>query len=313
MVLTPDLLSIIGGILVLGVLLNTSSVVVSGKRFRRARAGNLLPDWKTGGEERTMQATRTRRDQRASDFLENLLRRSYYGAAVLAALGMLLLPFLPVQRETRLVVWLTLTGASFVVAFVLLWYWRSGDEEREARLLKSLRAAGERKGWRAGLKVRDRLTGLYTAEYWLHALELRNGRYLRRATPVTCLMIGVKGLAEVRRSEGNRAADELLRSMALQILADVRPSDLVCRYRGGRFAVALLRCPADHAEAIAGRLGDELRRLLRDQTGDRGSHRLHVQWETATLPGDALTPMQLLRVAGKSLDFKLSLAGHSRG
>jgi hypothetical protein len=39
--------------------------------------------------------------------------------------------------------------------------------------------------------------------------------------------------------------------------------------------------------------------------------RLHVQWEAATLPDDALTPVQLLRVAGKSLDFKLSLAGHA--
>ena len=300
MVLTLDLLAILSGILVFGVLFHTSSVVVAGKRLRR-----------TGGEERTMQATRTRRSQRSSDFLENLLRRSYYGAAMAATLGLILLPFLPVERGARLLAWLSLTGASFVVAFVLLLYWYNGDEEREARLLKSKRAAGERSGLRAGLNVRDRLTGLYTPEYWLHALELRNGRLLRKATPVTCLMIGVKGLAEIRREQGDPPADELLRQLALQILADVRPSDVVCRYRGGRFAVALLRCPADQVQDIAARLTGNLRNLLHGQLPVERQNRLHVQWEAATLPDDALTPVQLLRVAGKSLDFKLSLAGHA--
>jgi diguanylate cyclase (GGDEF)-like protein len=312
MLLTLDLLSVLSGMLVLGVLLNTSSVVVAGKRFRRVREGNSQPVWVTGGEERAMQAARTRRTQRSSDLLENLLRRSYYGAALAAALGMLLLPILPLERGARLLAWLSLTGASFVVAFVLLLYWHNGDEEREARLLKTLRAAHERRGSQAGLNVRDRLTGLYTPEYWLHALELRHGGHLRRATPVTCLMIGVKGLAEIRREEGDARADELLCSMALQILTDVRPSDVVCRYRGGRFAVALLRCPADRVEAIATRLTDSLRSVLR-QVGPERNGRLHVQWEAATLPGDALTPVQLLRVAGKSLDFKLSLAGHAGG
>jgi diguanylate cyclase (GGDEF)-like protein len=161
------------------------------------------------------------------------------------------------------------------------------------------------------LSVRDRLTGLYTPEYWLHALELRNGHYLRRATPVTCLMIGIKGLAEIRRERGDSHTDELLRQMALQILSDVRPADVVCRYRGSRFAVALLRCPADQVGPIAQRLTDNLRSLLRQHTGE-GRSRLHVQWEAATLPGDALTPVELLRIAGKSLDVKLSLAGHAR-
>jgi len=309
MVLALDLLSVLSGMLLLGVLVNTSGVVAAGKRLRRVRLGKPWPGWVTGGEERTMQAIRAQRTQRSTDFLENLLRRSYYGAALVAAVGILLLPFLPIERGERLVAWLTLTGASFVVAFVLLLYWHSGDEEREARLLRTLRAAHERKGSRAGLNVRDRLTGLYTPEYWLHALELRSGGYLRRATPVTCLMIGVKGLAEIRREQGDRRADELLCGMALQILRDVRPSDVVCRYRGGRFAVALLRCPAERVEAIADRLTGDLRSLLLQA----GSEWLHVQWEAATLPGDAITPVQLLRVAGKSLDFKLSLAGHAGG
>src|SRR3989304_247877 len=242
MVLTLDLMSVLSGILVSGVLLHTSSVVVAGKRLRR-----------TGGEERTMQATRTRRSQRSSDFLENLLRRSYYGAAIAATLGLILLPFLPVERGARLLVWLSLTAASFVVAFVLLLYWHSGDEEREARLLRTLRAAGERRGLRAGLNVHDRLTGLYTPEYWLHALELRNGRLLRRggagAPPAPRGGGGGGGAGggggETRGGRGAPPADELLRQLALQILADVRPSFVVCRHRGGTFPVPLLRCPAD--------------------------------------------------------------------
>lgn len=259
-----------------------------------------------------MQSTRTRRNQRSSDFLENVLRRSYFGAAAVAALGMLLLPFLPIPHETRLLLWLSLTGSSFAVAFVLLIYWRNGDADREAQLMKALWEVGNRRGSPAGLRVRDPLTGLYTPEYWLHALELRNGHHLRRATPVTCLMIGMNGLPQIRQEYGDPVADHLLRNVALQILADVRPSDAVCSYREGRFAIALLRCPADRAASIADRLTSHLRPLLQSQNGALRDQHLQVLWQTATLPGDVFTPVQLLRVAGQLLDVQLSLAGHSR-
>lgn len=84
--------------------------------------------------------------QRVSDFLDNLLRRVYFALAMLCALGLVALPFLPIAQPGRTYAWLTLTVVPFLAAFVLMMSWRNQEHSSSGH----------------GLKVHDPLTGLYT-------------------------------------------------------------------------------------------------------------------------------------------------------
>ncbi len=296
-----DLLSPIFGVLALIVLLFMSSAVLAGRHRRRA--------WKATTEEMARRVggnggemVRAHGAQRASDSIENLVRRFYYVVATISAMGMVILPVVPVEQKTRFVIWLALTGITFITAFTLLLHWRDWDEEDEALLRRILRSREERALSRAGLIVRDELTGIYTPDYWLHALEIHSSRLLRRPTPVTCLMIDVLGLEDLRRELGNELIDDLLSQIAREIINNVRPDDFVCRIREGRFAIALLRCPSEYADGVGYRVVTNVQFVLMGQLDDRYRSMLQFEWESATLPGDALTPVQLLRVAERSLE-----------
>lgn len=71
----------------------------------------------------------TPRMQRASDFLENLVRRVYYAVAILCAVAPIVLPFLRVQLPNHTSAWLVLSPATVAGAYLMLLHWRSADEE----------------------------------------------------------------------------------------------------------------------------------------------------------------------------------------
>ena len=194
---STDLLAPICGVLALIVLVFMSSVLVAGKRRRRHWRVISHEAEAAGGNESGSRMARAKRAERSSDFLDNLMRRLYYAIAVASALGMVTLPMMPIDQGTRLAIWLVLIAITFLSAFILLIYWRDWDNEREVLLRRALRARQERAISRAGLIVRDELTGLYTSDFWLHALEMSSGRLFRKPTPITCLMIGLKGLPEL--------------------------------------------------------------------------------------------------------------------
>jgi MerR family transcriptional regulator, light-induced transcriptional regulator len=65
------------------------------------------------------------------------------------------------------------------------------------------------------------------------------------------LMIDLDELAGVNRERGPQAGDRLLRSVGEAIAGTVRPGDLVVRFGGDEFAVALAGAPADVGAEIA--------------------------------------------------------------
>ena len=71
----------------------------------------------------------TQRVRRASNFLENLVRRVYYAVAILCAVAPIVLPFLRVELPNHTSAWLVLLPATVAGAYLLLLHWRSADEE----------------------------------------------------------------------------------------------------------------------------------------------------------------------------------------
>ena len=71
----------------------------------------------------------TPRMQRASDFLENLVRRVYYAVATICAVAPIVLPLLRVEQPKVTSAWLFLSPVTVAGAYLLLLHWRSADEE----------------------------------------------------------------------------------------------------------------------------------------------------------------------------------------
>jgi len=69
------------------------------------------------------------RMQRASDFLENLVRRVYYAVAILCAVAPIVLPLLRVELPNHTSAWLFLSPVTVAGAYLLLLHWRSSDDE----------------------------------------------------------------------------------------------------------------------------------------------------------------------------------------
>jgi GGDEF domain-containing protein len=239
---------------------------------------------------------------RASDFLSRQLRRAYYVIAFVASIILLALPRLPVSPQARLVLWIGLTALTFGSALILVTYWQGWDEDLDRLLRKRLIEAEEREVERKGLPVRDAESGAFTLEFWLHSLETLFGRSFRRSAPISCIVFEVLGVEELGRLPPGTAAPEVFGAIVRCINSNLRAYDIVCRSREARFAVALIRCPSRFIDRVANRVAGNLTHLV--LTGVNEAHGVHLglRWRGATLPDDALTPIQLLHVAELKLN-----------
>ena len=109
----------------------------------------------------------------------------------------------------------------------------------------------------------------------------------------------------LRETHGQRAVDELLKRLGLELFRQVRPRDLGCRFGDQRLAVALMSCPAKLADRVGERVAHSIGgAVLGELAGDpRGL--LQIRWVHVTFPDEAATPMQLLRVASHALDRRV--------
>lgn len=244
---------------------------------------------------------KTQYAQRMVDLLSGLLHCIYYVSIIASAVISVVSLFTTIEQSARLHIWLAITGTSWGGALILALSWQGRDDEQEHKMRKKLRRAQEHELSRRGLTIRDVLTRTYTPEFWLHALELRINRTFRRPTLITCLMIEVKGLAELRSAQGNDVGDRVLIRLGQEITRNIRSSDIVSRYGDHGFAIALFRCPTELGRMVAERVTANATHVVLKRVNRHYGSSLHLLWEIATLPGDAVTPVQLLFATKHSL------------
>lgn len=155
-------------------------------------------------------------------------------------------------RLTAAMVWLGSLESALMPAGILalgsgLVLWR-----QEQFVLGEQLGARER-GWRDHRHV-DRLTRLADAAY------LRDQMAAEARLPGPCIvaMFEIRSLLEIQRGSGDRAAARLLQLAAQQLLLNLRPEDLVCRYAGDRLVVLMPQTAADEGQ----RRTDHLRRMV---------------------------------------------------
>lgn len=233
--------------------------------------------------------------------LDTLLRWSYYTIGV-AVIGNIVISVLtPGTVGLAIPPWLALFALQFIAVAILMATYSIQDEDEEMERKSILLAADESFSSRQGLRVRDNLTGLRATEYWIHGLELRNRRVIFRGTPIACLVFRIKGLKELRELQGPEAANHVLVGAAALLKSNVRRGSIVCRYEHSSFAVALFRCSSKRGMVEGERIAANIWFEVLDPVLVNHGVKLEIDWASAVMPGDASTPVQLLRAA----DWKL--------
>jgi diguanylate cyclase (GGDEF)-like protein len=106
--------------------------------------------------------------------------------------------------------------------------------------------------------IRDPLTGLYNRRYLEDALEREFARAQRDKYQVGIIMLDIDHFKKVNDSYGHIVGDEVLQKLAKMLVAKFRLEDIICRYGGEEFLIAM---PAT-TFAIAIERVEEFRKVL---------------------------------------------------
>ena len=110
------------------------------------------------------------------------------------------------------------------------------------------------------LATTDPLTGLPNRRFFLQRWEAECDRAKRYSRHLSCLMIDVKGFKPVNDLLGHHVGDQALKAVAQALTTHLRRTDLVARFGGDEFVVALPETRLKDAFAV----GDKLRALSID-------------------------------------------------
>jgi diguanylate cyclase len=129
---------------------------------------------------------------------------------------------------------------------------------RSAISLIGLRTLTEQRRRQA---VSDELTGLGNRRALFQLLEEFTAEQREPDVPersLAFMFVDLDRFKEVNDSFGHSAGDELLRQLGSRLEDSLRSTDLVVRFGGDEFAVALLDAGADYAATVAGRLATRI-------------------------------------------------------
>lgn len=108
------------------------------------------------------------------------------------------------------------------------------------------------------LALHDGLTGLWVRRHFQERLKEETARSLRRGSPLAVLMVDIDHFKQINDTYGHLVGDVVLREVAGILQRSVREMDMVCRYGGEEFAVALPEASA----ALGGAIAERVRTLI---------------------------------------------------
>jgi len=102
----------------------------------------------------------------------------------------------------------------------------------------------------ASLSIRDGMTGLFNHSTCYELLELEFRNHRRYGVGLSVLLLDIDDFKAVNDQHGHQEGDRILVEMAQMMLAQVRNSDICCRFGGEEFVVILpfTRSPTEAVE-----------------------------------------------------------------
>lgn len=108
----------------------------------------------------------------------------------------------------------------------------------------------------------DQLTGLFNRRKLEHDLTFHHGALMRNTIPTSVLMFDLDNFKRINDTRGHHAGDEIVQAVANVCRNSFRKADIVCRFGGDEFVVALPHTAREHALQFAERLQQLLRKEL---------------------------------------------------
>ncbi|NUZ11246.1 diguanylate cyclase [Pseudoalteromonas sp. McH1-7] len=146
---------------------------------------------------------------------------------------------------------------------------------------------------------RDKLTGLYNR----HGAEIKLNEWLNDALPFSLFIVDLDEFKPVNDIYGHNAGDKMLRHIAKQITKRVRDKDIVCRWGGDEFLIALHCVEKEKLHQIAANLLAAINTEMLWQTNETKNIHLSVGASigVASYPKDAKELGQLIEYADKAM------------
>jgi diguanylate cyclase (GGDEF)-like protein len=107
--------------------------------------------------------------------------------------------------------------------------------------------------------TRDQLTGLFNRHYLAEFLPRETDRARRNGMPLAVAMLDIDNFKLFNDSHGHDAGDEVLKAMGTMLANAARARDIVCRYGGEEFLLALPECTPMEAQARLQQICSELK------------------------------------------------------
>ncbi len=100
----------------------------------------------------------------------------------------------------------------------------------------------------------DPLTGAANRRSWDEEMDRELARARRTGDPLTVALIDMDHFKDYNDTHGHDAGDVLLRDLVTAIRAELRTGDVIARWGGEEFTLALPGCDLEQAQTIASRL-----------------------------------------------------------
>jgi diguanylate cyclase (GGDEF)-like protein len=149
------------------------------------------------------------------------------------------------------------------------------------------------------LAVTDSLTGIYNRRHFFEMAEKEFHQAVRYKRPFSVIMFDLDLFKEVNDTFGHARGDEILQMTVHRCAAQMRDADILGRYGGEEFIIALPETNAQDAFAMAERLRQEL--ASRPVESEPMPALVTASFGVATLMADAPDLMQLLNRADVAL------------
>jgi diguanylate cyclase (GGDEF)-like protein/PAS domain S-box-containing protein len=149
------------------------------------------------------------------------------------------------------------------------------------------------------LAVRDSLTGLYNRRYLDETLDREVSRARREGNPLSLVMLDIDYFKRVNDTYGHQVGDEVLRTLAATLSADIRAEDVPCRYGGEEFLILLPNMPLETAMMRA----EAWRASVEKLSIAHGNFQLAftISLGVSAYPDHGKTPDELTRCADQAL------------
>ena len=144
--------------------------------------------------------------------------------------------------------------------------------------------------------LRDPLTGLYNRRYMEDALERYMSLAERSGTATSVIMIDLDNFKRLNDDHGHAKGDAVLRDVAAQLVAALRPSDVVARYGGEELMVILPNCGLDAAMNKC-----ETLRARIESLSDAHGATITASFGVAAVPETSTSPSDVIPMADAAL------------